>query len=129
MRNAARVLFIATSWLLVAGVIVQVFLAGLGVFESPADFATHRDFGFTLELLPLVMVGAGIAGGVGWRLVGLAALILVLFFVQSILIGLRADAPMVAALHPVNGFLILLLSIVVARAAWIARPGPAAATS
>jgi hypothetical protein len=34
---------------------------------------------------------------------------------------LRESAPEVAALHPVNGFLITLLSIVLARDAWLGR--------
>jgi hypothetical protein len=53
-----------------------------------------------------------------------------MFILQSILVVLRADLPMVAALHPVNGFAILLLGIVAAREAWAAReasePGAAA---
>jgi hypothetical protein len=124
MRSAARAIFLGASWLLVAGLIVQVFLAGLGVFDSPATFATHRNLGYTLELLPLVMVVAGLAAGVGRRLCGLSALIFGLFLVQSILVAVRADAPVIAALHPVNGFLIVLLSIVVARGVMVAREQP-----
>jgi Family of unknown function (DUF6220) len=129
MRSAARAIFLGASWLLVAGLIVQVFLAGLGVFASPTTFATHRNLGYTLELLPLVMVVAGLAAGVGRRLVGLAALMFGLFLLQSVLVGVRAHAPAVAALHPVNGFLIVLLSIVVVRSAPVParkRPDPIA---
>jgi hypothetical protein len=121
MRTAARAIFRGASWLLVAGLVVQVFLAGLGVFESPDRFDVHRDFGYTLEVLPVVMAIAGAAGGVGRRSIGVTALILGLFLVQSLLVAIRADAPMIAALHPLNGFLILLLSIVVARQSSISR--------
>ena len=38
--------------------------------------------------------------------------------------NLRATAPEVAALHPVNGFLITLIAIVLARDVWIARKAP-----
>jgi hypothetical protein len=44
-----------------------------------------------------------------------------MFIVQSILVALRADLPMIAALHPVNGFAILLVGIAMAREAWLAR--------
>jgi hypothetical protein len=72
------------------------------------------------------MVLTGVAGGLERRSVGLAALIFGLFFVQSLLVSVRAEAPAVAALHPVNGFLILLLSIVVARGSlsWRAATPP-----
>ena len=128
MRTTARALFLGASWLLVAGVVVQVFLAGLGVFDSPDQFEVHRNFGYTLELLPIVMIVVGLVVGVGRRSVGLAAVVLVLFFVQSLLAAVPTDAPMVAAIHPVNGFLIPLLAIVVARQWWFARtPGTAVA--
>jgi|GEM_PF-1083260 hypothetical protein len=116
MRAAGRITFVATSWLLVAGLVVQVFLAGLGVFDSPERFEVHRKFGFTLELLPLIMLLSGLVGAFGRRLVGLAGLTFGLFLLQSLVIGLRAQAPAIAALHPVNGFLILFVSIAIARA-------------
>lgn len=121
MRTTARALFLGASWLLVAGLVVQVFLAGLGVFDSPDQFEVHRNFGYTLELLPIVMILVGLVAGVGRRSIGLTALVFVLFLVQSLLVAVRTDAPMVAALHPLNGFLILFLAIVVARDAWFAR--------
>lgn len=128
-RTAARSIFAVASWFLVAGLIVQVFLAGLGVFDSPERFELHASFGFALQGLPFVMLLSGLAGALGRRLIGLSALIFALFFVQSLLVSVRADAPAVAALHPLDGFLILFLSIAVARGslAWRrdATPTPA----
>jgi hypothetical protein len=49
-----------------------------------------------------------------------------MFILQSIFVGLRTDAPMISALHPVNGFAILLVSIMLAREAWLARTRPEA---
>jgi hypothetical protein len=111
-----------TASLLVVGLLLQVFLAGLGVFDDPTFFLTHRDTGYTLELWALVVLVVAALARAGRSQVGMAAAILGLFFVQSILVAMRESAPAVAALHPVNGFLILLLSIVLARRAWdIAR--------
>jgi hypothetical protein len=121
MRSIARWAHLAVAWLLVAGLVVQVFLAGLGVFRRSASFDAHRDFGFLLELLPIVLLILGLIARHGRRPAFLAAGIFGLFLLQSIFVGLRADAPEVAALHPVNGFLITLLAIVLARDAWIAR--------
>jgi len=121
MRSIARSAHLVVAWLLVAGLAVQIFLAGLGVFRGPESFLTHRDFGYMLELLPLVLLVLGLVAGLGRRAALLAAGIFGLFMLQSVFVGLRADAPEVAALHPVNGFLITLLSIVLARDAWIGR--------
>ena len=49
---------------------------------------------------------------------------MVMFLLQSVLVGLRADLPVVAALHPLNGFLILLVGIFLGRPAWKDRPAP-----
>ena len=121
MRSIARTFHLFGSWLLVAGLVAQVFLAGLGVFDGPASFATHRDFGYSLSLLPLVLIIAGWLGGLGRRLALLALAAGLLFVLQSVFVAMRTSSPAVAALHPVNGFLILLLAIVIARESWLAR--------
>lgn len=64
-RSIARSIYLGATWLLVIGAVVQVFLAGLGVFDDPSAFITHRDFGFMLELLPIVMLVAAIVGRMG----------------------------------------------------------------
>jgi hypothetical protein len=120
-RSTARTIHAGLAVLFPIGLVVQVFLAGLGVFEGPQAFATHRDMGYTLSLVAILLVVVGLIGGVPRRLTGLAALIFVLFMVQSILVAVRADAPWIAALHPVNGFLITILAVVLARDAWLGR--------
>ena len=128
MRPIARNLYLVLAWLFVALLLVQVFLAGLGVFRSDADFPTHRDFGYLLELFPILLLVFGVLGGMDRRLAVIAAVVFGQFILQSVFVLQRGSAPMIAALHPVNGFLILLLAVVMARAAWMARaeaPQPA----
>jgi hypothetical protein len=129
MRSIARTIHLVASWLFVAGLVAQVFLAGLGVFSSAASFVTHRDVGYGLSVLPIVLVVAGLLGGLGRRLALLAALEFGLFILQLVFVAMRSSAPAVAAIHPVNGFLILLLAIVIARESWIARAAASAAPS
>ena len=106
-----------TASLLVVGLVLQVFLAGLGVFDDPTFFLTHRDTGYTLELVALVVIVLAAVARAGRAQIGIAALIFGLFLLQSVFVAVRESTPAVAALHPVNGFLILLLSIVLARRA------------
>ena len=54
----------------------------------------------------------------------LAVAIFALFLLQSVFVALRGTLPEVAALHPLNGFLITFLAIVLARDAWLARRAP-----
>jgi mercuric ion transport protein len=117
VKSAARTAFVWVAWIFVACCVVQVFLAGLAVFESPARFADHRNFGYLFGLLTIVLIVLAIAGRLGRVVIGLSILLLVLFALQSVFVLMRTSAPFVAALHPVNGFLILFIGIVVARMA------------
>ena len=118
-RRYARIGFVGAAWLFVACVVGQIFLAGLGVFGSPAgDFTAHRDWGYTIGWLTLIILVLAIAGRFPRRVIGLSAGLLILFSLQSIFVAVRVDYPSVAALHPLNGFLILLVAIVLGRDGW-----------
>ena len=114
VRTWSRWGFLAATWLFVACTVIQVFLAGLGVFGQPAgDFKPHSGFGYTFGWLVLVILVLAIVGRTGRRDIGLSVLLLVLFAMQSVFVAIRGDFPTVAALHPVNGFLILLVAIII----------------
>jgi heme A synthase len=101
--------------------VIQVFLAGLGVFDDPNAFVTHRNFGYLFGWLTLVLLVIALVGRMPRRYVGLAVLILVLFALQSVFVALREDMPALAALHPLNGFLILGTATYTAWMSWKAR--------
>jgi hypothetical protein len=106
--------------------VAQVFLAGLGVFDDPRAFITHREFGYLFGWLTLVGLVLALVGRLPRRIIGMSALLLVLFALQSVFVALRADLPPIAALHPLNGFAILALAVVTARASWVAGREPMA---
>src|SRR5262245_43552769 len=126
MRLSRRA-YAVVAWLFVAGVVIQVFLAGLGVFDDPATFQVHAGWGYMLELLPIILLVLALVGRLGRRLVLYAVALFGMFILQSLFVGLRADVPAIAALHPVNGFAILLVGILMARDAWVSRDAPEAA--
>ena len=111
-----RYLFAATAVLFVVGVVVQVYLAGLGLF-SGAGFQTHVDLGYTLSLAPVIPLLLAWPARAGQRTMVLCAALLVAAFVQSILPSLRDGVPWIAALHPLNAIVVFGLSAVVARRA------------
>jgi hypothetical protein len=115
VRSYARAAQPWVAWVFVACVVVQVFLAGLGIFDSPTQFVTHREFGYLFGWLVIVLLALAIAGRMGRRIIGLSALLIVLFILQSVFVAFRTSQPALAALHPVNGFLIGLVGIVLAR--------------
>jgi hypothetical protein len=118
MRDTARLIHAISTSALVLCVGLQVFLAGMAVFDDPAMFLTHATFGALILLVTIVVLVTATVARAGRRQVGLAALTIALMLLQSIFVSLRAEHPAIAALHPVNGFLIGLIAVSMARAAW-----------
>ena len=127
VRSVGRRALPIVAGAFVVGCLLQVFLAGLGVFDNPATFLTHASFGYLLGYATLAMLILALIGREPRRIVGLAILLLVQFTLQSVFVAVRGDDPQVAALHPVNGFLILIVGILVARWSWATRNEPAPA--
>jgi len=111
----ARVFYVFLSSALATGLLLQVFFAGMGAFG--ADWSYHVTFVHFLEPLPLLMVPVAFVGRLPWALRLLPVGIVVLIGAQYALAHSVVPA---AALHPVNGFLILLTSLFIARRAWAA---------
>lgn len=133
-RPASWTALAVVAWLFAGCIVIQVFLAGLGVFDSPERFVTHREFGYLFGWLSLVALLIAAIGRLPRRLIGLAGLTLAQMALQSVLILFRDDAPAIAALHPVNGVLLLVTTLVLGRLAWrgpqpVATADPVAAAS
>ena len=126
VRSFARRALPVVAAAFVACCLLQVFLAGLGVFDGPERFQLHSGFGYLIGWFTLLMLILALVAREPRRIVGLTILVLVQFALQSVFVLLRADYPMVAALHPVNGFLILIVSGLIARLSWQVRSEPAA---
>jgi hypothetical protein len=111
----ARIFYAVLSSVFVAGILTQVFFAGMGAFG--ADWSYHVTFVHFLEPIPLLMVPAAFVGRLSW---GSRLLPFGLLFLIGVQYTLAHAAVPAAALHPVNGLLILLTSLFIARRAWAA---------
>ena len=111
----ARVFYAFLSVALAAGVLFQVFFAGMGAFG--ADWTYHVNLAHFLGVLPLLMVPAAFVGRLPWALKLLPLGLVILIGAQYAFAHTAVPA---AALHPVNGFLILLTSLFIARRVWAA---------
>ena len=111
-KRYSRIVFAALAWLLVVCVLVQVFLAGLFVFESGEYIEDHQTFVHFFEFVPWIMLLLVFIGGLG-RTFAIHS------FVLGMLIGLQyafaeAENGMVGALHVVNALLIFWLAVATA---------------
>ncbi len=126
------------SWVILAAVVVQFFLAGMGVFVTGADFAIHATFGAVIMLATLLGAIFALAARVPWRTTGLNALLFVLILLQAVLIevGRGTGVHVIAAFHVVNALVIFALAGLLAlranayfATAATEKPTPSASTS
>jgi hypothetical protein len=101
--------YVISAWVTLGTVIVQFFLAGLGVFGGHFDF--HLHLLFPIVIAASMITTLALAARLPRRVAGLAALQFALLIAQSLLIALwRAGLVVAGALHPVNGLAIFALA-------------------
>jgi hypothetical protein len=121
MTQVARQIHALVAWLLVASILVQVWLAGSAIPQlgGTGNFETHRNFGYLIGLMALVLFLTSLPTGLGRRRILQSLGILGLYIVQSSLPYMGANA--IEALHPVNAIVMFVVSLLYARAVWRER--------
>ncbi len=119
MRHALARAHQVVAFLILAASFVQFFLAGLGVFGAPNYFGMHAMLGMLIGLASLVLLLLSLASWPERTPIIFSALLFVLMIAQTFLA--HASVPFIAALHPVNGLLILFMAHELARGRWQAR--------
>jgi hypothetical protein len=116
-RVIARQGYVYGVWLLFVSIILQFFLAGLGVLDTPSFFYWHANVnGAVVGLLPLVLVLVGWLGRVPARTLWLTAAVFGLVVLQSLfLFPYRSAATgwvrAIAGLHVVNALFIFWVGL------------------
>ena len=111
-RAVARRIYTIGIWVLLASIVIQFLLAGLGVFADSTFFSWHANVnGAVVGLLPLVLVAIGWYGRVRRSTLLLTAAIFGLVVVQSLLLfpyhmGATGLLRAVSGLHVVNALVI-----------------------
>jgi hypothetical protein len=106
-----RTIHTALGWLLAAGAAIQFLLAGLAIFVASASFNTHVQSGHLFATLSILLVVVALVGRLGRRAIGLSLLAFVLYGLQCAFI--EASPPEFAALHPLNGALLLVVAVAI----------------
>jgi hypothetical protein len=102
---------------LALAVLIQVFLAGLALFQDAGRWAGHVHFGRVIAVLPALMLAASVIARmpVSFRLsgAGLVGAALLMFVTAN----LPAGAGVLSALHPVLALLMFMGAVANARKA------------
>ncbi len=93
MIRVARYAYLVAAWAFLAGVVVQVFFIGLGLFAGSQNLELHVTLGWILHLIPILMLGLAALARAGRTRILQAAALAVTVFVVPILVILRDDLP------------------------------------
>jgi hypothetical protein len=111
----SRMIYMVLAWLFVAGVLVQVFLAGMVIVARQMGWGSHIGLGHTLGLPLIFMVATAYLGKLPGSLKRLTWLLLGVYILQAdVLIFMRASAPVLSALHPVLALVDFALGLALA---------------
>jgi hypothetical protein len=100
--------------ILLGGVTLQIFFAGLGVF-GVSSFLPHMILGTLVILGSLALPLVAWRGHLGATLLRRSWLVFGLMILQGLLIDAGRIIPLVAAFHPVNAMLLVLVIASMAR--------------
>lgn len=118
--KTSRIAYAIFAWLFVAGVLVQVFFAGMTVVAGRMGWDNHIGLGHTLALPLILMLVTAYLGKLPGRMKRLTWLLFGVYVLQvGVLILLRASVPVLAALHPVLALVDFALGLSLARKATI----------
>jgi Family of unknown function (DUF6220) len=120
IRRFGRRGALVISSLLALGVLLQVFLAGGGIFVSSSWWPLHATIGIVLGLFPIAFLLLAWVGQLGRWSFWLGGLILLLIVLQVVLITVprRIGLPILSALHLVNALVIFGLAVFLVQRAW-----------
>jgi len=120
VRHIGQVSYLVIGALFALAILLQVFLAGGGIFASSSWLVMHRVFGNALSIFPVVLLVLALVARQSWRKIGLNGLLLVLVVLQGILITVPTSIglPLLEALHPVNALIIFGLGLALLYTAW-----------
>jgi hypothetical protein len=116
MKRGFQIAHVVVASLVLAGIVAQPFLIGLFLFGAVRNSDLHITVGYSLFLfgIPLLLI-TGLLARLPKREMLLTLLLMVDIFLQILLVNLRDTSAVLAALHPLNAFALLLIAITVVR--------------
>jgi hypothetical protein len=116
MKRGFRIAHLVVTSLVLAGIVAQPFLIGLFLFGAvqTSDLHTAVGYGIAEGGILLLLVSALLARLPRTEML-LSVLLMVDLVVQIVLVNLRDTSSVLAALHPLNAFALLLIAITLIR--------------
>jgi hypothetical protein len=104
MKLTISRLYAGLALVAMAAVVLQFFLAGVGIFGA-GSIQAHRVIGYIVTLAAVLLLLLALVGQMGRPRIMFSAVLLLLLIVQIALI--ESKQPWIEALHPLNALAIL----------------------
>ena len=116
MKRGFRIAHLVVASLVLAGIVAQPFLIGLFLFGAVHNSDLHTAVGYSLfEFgIPLLLI-TGLIARLPRKGMLFTLLLMADIFLQILLVNLRDTSSVLAALHPLNAFALLLIAITVVK--------------
>jgi len=111
MTQLARYAYVAVIWLYLVGLLTQVYLAGMGLFGATPTLELHRNVGYLVHLLTLLVIITALVARIGRPAIWWVVALTVIGLAQPLLPSMRAVTPWVAALHPLLAVVLVVLAV------------------
>lgn len=121
----SRYAYAGTAWLMVLGIMMQVFFIGLSLLGQRPSWQSHIGLGHALGVLPLLLIILAYVGRLPRPMKPVTWLVFAIYILLAdIVIFMRGSVPLVAALHPVLALLLFAFALFLAyKGTSIARTG------
>lgn len=123
-KNTKRIQIGRVSFFILANIfticiLIQIYFAGIAIFEYPVDWSKHMTFvhlfGFNLPILMLIFAIVGsLPRWAYWQMFGVFLTIYLMYFTANF----RTVVPWVGAIHPVVAMLLFALSVLLLLKSW-----------
>lgn len=111
--GAARYGYLVVATLFGAGVLVQVYIAGMAVFIDPENWELHTRFVSVIEPLPILLLVLAFLGQLPRRLKLSPVALFILMVVQYATASMFGS--FVAAIHPVTALIMFVVAVMTVR--------------
>jgi hypothetical protein len=119
--QSARLIYYGGTVIFLAGIVLQIFLAGSALLVDSAYLNQHRMFAHILELFAMLLPILALISRQPWRITLASLLPFVLIAMQYVILWALDDMGLPAwtrGLHAVNAVVIYWLMLRLSRSAW-----------
>ena len=117
MRRIAKFIYVGVSWIELVALFIPIFVAGMALFVRNSYWSSHVDIGWATGWPILLLIITGLFAWIPRRLTAWLVALILLHTAHTILPSFKAEAPFVAAMHPVTAVLLVGVTFMHARRA------------